>query len=204
MKTLQDVIKATEARGATVLIETPKGRFGELGCLAIMAVSRDERIGLTTTAVGPDLTIDDDNFDYYVADLDDPKTWSSSGVAMPPKRLAQKSSTILPPFDGQARSHRHRSDEGTSSRMRTGRSPGNHARAFVLSSDGVAPRAARRLPSASFMPRSGPRALRAIPRPGPPATFRLQPRPFFLLVLARRLALPELARPLDIAAARRP
>lgn len=88
MKTLRDIIKATETRGATVLIETPNGKFGELGCLTIMAVTRGDHIGLTTTAVGPDLTIDDDNFEYYVADLDDPKTWSSSGVQMPPKGVA--------------------------------------------------------------------------------------------------------------------
>ena len=84
MKTLNEIIKATEARGASVWIKTADGKAGELGCLSVLAVVAEDRsISLTGTMVGPDLTTDNANFDYYVADLDDPKTWTSSGVVKP-------------------------------------------------------------------------------------------------------------------------
>ena len=43
--------------------------------------------GLAVVMIGPDHTADDASFDYYLADLDDPKTWLSSGVEPVKKRL---------------------------------------------------------------------------------------------------------------------
>jgi hypothetical protein len=53
-------------------------------CFLISAFTgSDMKCALTVVMIGPDHTVDDASFDYYLADLDDPKTWLSAGVEPP-------------------------------------------------------------------------------------------------------------------------
>lgn len=84
MKTLHDIVCATEARGAKAVITMMRGSPELKDCFLISAVSgSDMKGGLTVLMIGPDHTADDASFDYYLADLDDPKTWFSAGVEPP-------------------------------------------------------------------------------------------------------------------------
>lgn len=47
------------------------------------------KVHLTTILVGPYNTVSDKAFDYYLTDLDDPKTWFSSGIE-PPRQAVKK------------------------------------------------------------------------------------------------------------------
>ena len=90
MKTLHDVVRATEARGAKVVVETERGNPKLKDCLVVSAIpGSDTHVQLTGMLVGPESAVDDAAFEYYLADLDDPKTWLSSGVE-PPSRLVEK------------------------------------------------------------------------------------------------------------------
>jgi hypothetical protein len=81
MKTLSDVIRATEMRNAKAIVETARGSPNLTDCLMVMAIpDSDAKIRLTGILVGPDNTVDDPSFDLYLADLDDPKTWLSPGI----------------------------------------------------------------------------------------------------------------------------
>ncbi|MBR0999300.1 MULTISPECIES: hypothetical protein [Bradyrhizobium] len=83
-KTLIDIVRATEMRGATALIETARGSPKLKDCYLVCALpGTDTKVQLTAILVGPDNTVSDEAFDYYLTDLDDPKTWFSSGVERP-------------------------------------------------------------------------------------------------------------------------
>jgi hypothetical protein len=90
VKTLFDVVSVTEARGAQAIITTARGSPTLKDCLMIMAIpGSDTKVHLTGILVGPYYTVDDASFEYYLADLDDLKTWLSSGVE-PPRRPIKK------------------------------------------------------------------------------------------------------------------
>jgi hypothetical protein len=93
MKTLQDIVLATEARGAKAVISMMRGSPKLKDCFLISAFSGSGmKGGLAVVMIGPDHTADDASFDYYLADLDDPKTWLSSGVE-PPRRAGQEAAS---------------------------------------------------------------------------------------------------------------
>lgn len=84
MKTLQDIVRATEARGAKAVVSMMRGSPKLKDCFLISAFSgSDMKGGLAVVMIGPDHTADDASFDYYLADLDDPKTWLLAGVEPP-------------------------------------------------------------------------------------------------------------------------
>jgi hypothetical protein len=94
MKTLIDIVRATEVRGATALITTARGSPKLKDCCLICALpGTDTNVQLTAILVGPDNTVSDEAFDYYLTDLDDPKTWLSSGVEPPPGLFSTCAST---------------------------------------------------------------------------------------------------------------
>lgn len=84
MKTLQDIVLATESRGAKAVISMMRGSPKLKDCFLISAFSAsDMKGGLAVVMVGPDHMADEASFEYYLADLDDPKTWLSAGVEPP-------------------------------------------------------------------------------------------------------------------------
>lgn len=90
MKTLSELIHATEARAAQTVITPARGSPKLEDCLMVYAIpGTDTNVQLTAILVGADNTVSDEAFDHYLADLDDPKTWLSSGVE-PPRRMTDR------------------------------------------------------------------------------------------------------------------
>jgi hypothetical protein len=84
MKTLFDVVSATEARGAKAIITTARGSPRLKGCFMIKAIpGSDTKVYMTGVSVGPYHTVDDVSFKHYVADLDDPRSWLLVGAEPP-------------------------------------------------------------------------------------------------------------------------
>jgi hypothetical protein len=84
MKTLLDVVRATEMRYAKTIITTAQGSPKLTGCFLITTIpGSDTKVQLTDILLCPDYTVSDVAFAYYLADLDDSKTWLSAGVEQP-------------------------------------------------------------------------------------------------------------------------
>lgn len=84
MKPLQDVLRATEARGAVARIKMAVGSPKLRNCFVITATPGSQpQTPMTTILVGPDGTVDDSSFKHFIADLDDVHTWRNVGATSP-------------------------------------------------------------------------------------------------------------------------
>ncbi|MBR0749984.1 hypothetical protein JQ582_39350 [Bradyrhizobium japonicum] len=90
MKTLLDVVRATEMREAKAIITTARGSPRLKDCYMIHAIPGiNTNVHLATILVGPYNTVSDKAFDTYLTDLDNPNIWFSVGVE-PPRRTVKK------------------------------------------------------------------------------------------------------------------
>jgi hypothetical protein len=91
LKTLLEIVSATEARGAFAITRPGRGALDLKDCFLILAIPRsDTMVCMTGIKVDPQHAIDDASFEQNVAALDDPETWLSVGSESPASSAKKK------------------------------------------------------------------------------------------------------------------